>query len=360
MSDNNNSSVPSINENQQIILDGKATAASIKEDLKARVARLRDAGVPVGLGTVLVGEDPGSLKYVAGKHKDCTEVGIDSIRIDLPESASQEEVLDAVLGLNENPDCTGYIIQLPLPKHINQTEVISAIDPDKDADGLHPVNLGELVLHPHGDPGVPEPCTPKGIITLLRRYGIDLDGKKDADGLHPVNLGELVLHPHGDPGVPEPCTPKGIITLLRRYGIDLDGKNVCVIGRGVTVGRTIGLLLTRSDVNATVDLCHTGTVDLKDHVRRADVIVSCAGSAGLIKPDWLGDGADHNGVVLVDVGVSRKIDPETGKSRIRGDFDRDCWTDPRVRAYTPNPGGVGPMTRVMLLENVVDMAERRL
>ena len=313
MLDNNNSSVSSINETQQIILDGKATAASIKEDLKARVARLRDAGIPVGLGTILVGEDPGSLKYVAGKHKDCTEVGIDSIRIDLPESASQEEVLDAVLGLNENPDCTGYIVQLPLPKHVNQTEVISAIDPGKDADGLHPMNLGELVLHPHGDPGVPEPCTPKGIITLLRRYGIDLDG-----------------------------------------------KNVCVIGRGVTVGRTIGLLLTRSDVNATVDLCHTGTVDLKEHVRRADVIVSCAGSAGLIKPDWLGDDADHNGVVLVDVGVSRKIDPETGKSRIRGDFDRDCWTDSRVRAYTPNPGGVGPMTRVMLLENVVDMAERRL
>ena len=313
MLDNNNSSVSSINETQQIILDGKATAASIKEDLKARVARLRDAGIPVGLGTILVGEDPGSLKYVAGKHKDCTEVGIDSIRIDLPESASQEEVLDAVLGLNGNPDCTGYIVQLPLPKHINQTEVISAIDPGKDADGLHPMNLGELVLHPHGDPGVPEPCTPKGIITLLRRYGIDLDG-----------------------------------------------KNVCVIGRGVTVGRTIGLLLTRSDVNATVDLCHTGTVDLKEHVRRADVIVSCAGSAGLIKPDWLGDGANHNGVVLVDVGVSRKIDPETGKSRIRGDFDRDCWTDSRVRAYTPNPGGVGPMTRVMLLENVVDMAERRL
>ena len=312
MLDNNNSSVSS-NENQQIILDGKATAASIKEDLKARVARLRDAGIPVGLGTILVGEDPGSLKYVAGKHKDCTEVGIDSIRIDLPESASQEEVLDAVLGLNENPDCTGYIVQLPLPKHINQTEVISAIDPGKDADGLHPVNLGELVLHPHGDPGVPEPCTPKGIITLLRRYGIDLDG-----------------------------------------------KNVCVIGRGVTVGRTIGLLLTRSDVNATVDLCHTGTVDLKEHVRRADVIVSCAGSAGLIKPDWLGGGVDHNGVVLVDVGVSREVDPETWKSRIRGDFDRDCWTDPRVRAYTPNPGGVGPMTRVMLLENVVDMAERRL
>ena len=312
MSDNNNSSISS-NENQQIILDGKATAASIKEDLKTRVARLRDAGIPVGLGTILVGEDPGSLKYVAGKHKDCTEVGIDSIRIDLPESASQEEVLDAVLGLNENPDCTGYIVQLPLPKHINQTEVISAIDPGKDADGLHPVNLGELVLHPHGDPGVPEPCTPKGIITLLRRYGIDLDG-----------------------------------------------KNVCVIGRGVTVGRTIGLLLTRSDVNATVDLCHTGTVDLKEHVRRADVIVSCAGSAGLIKPDWLGDGADHNGVVLVDVGVSRKIDLNAGKSKIYGDFDRDCWTDPRVRAYTPNPGGVGPMTRVMLLENVVDMAERRL
>lgn len=312
MLDNNNSSVSS-NENQQIILDGKATAANIKEDLKARVTKLRDAGIPVGLGTILVGEDPGSLKYVTGKHKDCTEVGIDSIRIDLPETASQEEVLDAVLALNENPDCTGYIVQLPLPKHVNQTEVISAIDPGKDADGLHPVNLGELVLHPHGDPGVPEPCTPKGIITLLRRYGIDLDG-----------------------------------------------KNVCVIGRGVTVGRTIGLLLTRSDVNATVDLCHTGTVDLKDHVRRADVIVSCAGSAGLIKPDWLGDGADHNGVVLVDVGVSRKIDPETGKSRIRGDFDRDCWTDPRVRAYTPNPGGVGPMTRVMLLENVVDMAERRL
>ena len=253
MLDNNNSSVSSINETQQIILDGKATATSIKEDLKARVARLRDAGIPVGLGTVLVGEDPGSLKYVAGKHKDCTEVGIDSIRIDLPESASQEEVLDAVLGLNGNPDCTGYIVQLPLPKHINQTEVINAIDPSKDADGLHPMNLGELVLHPHGDPGVPEPCTPKGIITLLRRYGIALDG-----------------------------------------------KNVCVIGRGVTVGRTIGLLLTRSDVNATVDLCHTGTVDLKDHVRRADVIISCAGSAGLIKPDWLGDD-----VVLVDVGVSR-------------------------------------------------------
>lgn len=293
---------------QQIILDGKATAASIKEDLKTRVSKLRDAGIPVGLGTVLVGEDPGSLKYVAGKHKDCEDVGIDSIRIDLPESASQKEVLDAILSLNENPNCTGYIIQLPLPNHINQTEVISAIDPNKDADGLHPMNLGELVLHPHEDPGVPEPCTPKGIITLLRRYGIDLNG-----------------------------------------------KNVCVIGRGVTVGRTIGLLLTRSDVNATVDLCHTGTVDLKDHVRRADVIVSCAGSAGLIKPDWLGDG-----VVLVDVGVSRTVDPETGKSRIRGDVDRVCWTDPRVGAYTPNPGGVGPMTRVMLLENVVDMAKRRL
>lgn len=294
------------------MLDGKTLAAEIKEDLKLQVQDLKRRGVTVGLGTVLVGEDPGSVKYVAGKHKDCEDVGIDSIRIDLPDTAGPDDVAAAVEDLNNDPACTGYIVQLPLPDGIDESWIIRRIDPMKDVDGLHPTNLGEIVLHPRGFP----------------------------NGIVPV---------------PMPCTPKGIITLLRHYGVPLDGANVCVVGRGVTVGRTIGLLLTGTDVNATVDLCHTGTKDLIDHARRADIIISCAGRAGLVTPDWLGDHKD--GVTLVDVGVSRGVDPVTGKSKIYGDVDRACWIDPRVRAYTPNPGGVGPMTRVSLLQNVVSMAE---
>ncbi|MEE0332514.1 bifunctional methylenetetrahydrofolate dehydrogenase/methenyltetrahydrofolate cyclohydrolase [Bifidobacterium angulatum] len=289
-----------------IKLDGKAVSARIKEDLRERVARLKEQGVVPGLGTLLVGSDPGSVKYVAGKHADCEEVGIRSIKRELPENVTFEQIAQAVRELNDDPECTGFIVQMPLPKGVDSNAIIGMIDPAKDADGMHPYNLGELVLHVRGD------------VTT-----------------------------------PMPCTPRGIIELLKAYGIDLNGKEVCVLGRGITVGRTIGLLLASRGVNATVTLCHTGTKDVRDHMRRADVIVAAMGVAGFVKPEDVKEGA-----VLVDVGVSRVFDEEAGRYRIKGDIDKDCRG--RCGAYTPNPGGVGPMTRAMLLANVVEAAERGL
>ena len=289
-----------------IVLDGKALAGKIKEDLSARVALLRKNGIEPGLGTLLVGNDPGSLKYVAGKHKDCEEVGIRSIRCDLPEDASEDDILKAVEQLNNDPLCTGFIVQLPLPKGVDSKKIISAINP-----------------------------------------------KKDCDGMHPYNLGELVMHISGDITTPLPCTPRGILALLNEYGINLSGKNVCVLGRGITVGRTIGLLLTRRGVDATVTLCHTHTKNLQEIMRESDVIIAAMGCAGFVKPEDIKPGA-----VLVDVGVSRIFDEEAGRYRIKGDVDVACREI--AGAYSPNPGGVGPMTRAMLLANVVDMAERKL
>lgn len=287
------------------ILDGKATAATIKSELADRVAALKEQGIVPGLGTVLVGDDPGSQKYVAGKHRDCDEVGITSIREDLPADASQDEVLAAITRLNEDPACTGYIVQLPLPDGIDTNLILESIDPDKDADGLHPMNLGRLALR------VKEPITS-----------------------------------------PLPCTPTAILELLRRYDIELEGKDVAVIGRGTTVGRSIGLLLTRRAINATVTLMHTGTVQMADKVASADVVIAAAGAAGLVKASWIKPGA-----IVLDVGVSRVVD-DSGKARIAGDVA------PEVKELagwiSPNPGGVGPMTRAMLLENVVRMAERAL
>lgn len=288
------------------VLDGKATAAAIKAELSDRVAALRSRGVVPGLGTLLVGNDPGSTWYVNGKHADCAEVGIASIREDLPQTASQEEIEAAVSRLNANPECTGFIVQLPLPDGIDTNRVLELVDPEKDADGLHPTNLGRLVL----------------------RMGDDITSSL-------------------------PCTPKGIIELIERHGISLRGKEVVVIGRGTTVGRSIGLLLTRRAVNATVTLCHTGTADLASHTRAADVIVAAAGVPGLVTADMVKDG-----VVLIDVGVSRVTDPATGKSRVAGDIDGGALD--KASWYSPNPGGVGPMTRAMLLSNVVESAERAL
>ncbi|WP_341360372.1 bifunctional methylenetetrahydrofolate dehydrogenase/methenyltetrahydrofolate cyclohydrolase [Georgenia sp. M64] len=286
------------------VLDGRATAATIKAELAERVAALTARGRTPGLGTVLVGEDPGSRAYVAGKHRDCAEVGIASIRVDLPATASQADVEAAVARLNADPACTGYIVQLPLPAAVDTNAVLELIDPAKDADGLHPTNLGRLVLR------VKEPVTS-----------------------------------------PLPCTPRAVLELLARHGIDLAGKDVCVVGRGTTVGRSIGLLLTRKDVNATVTLTHTGTADLAHHVRAADVVVAAAGQPGIITADMVRPGA-----VVLDVGVSRVVDPDTGRATLRGDVDPGVAD---VAAWlSPNPGGVGPMTRAMLLANVVDTAER--
>ncbi|WKR22369.1 bifunctional methylenetetrahydrofolate dehydrogenase/methenyltetrahydrofolate cyclohydrolase [Actinomyces israelii] len=287
------------------VLDGKATAAAIKAELARRVAALRERGLTPGLGTVLVGEDPGSLRYVAGKHADCAEVGIDSIRIDLPATAAQAEVEAAVDHLNADDACTGYIVQLPLPSGIDANAVLERVDPDKDADGLHPTNLGRLVLRSSG----------------------------------PI-------------ASPLPCTPRACIELMTRHGIDLAGADVCVIGRGVTVGRSIGLLLGRKDVNATVEVCHTGTRDLAAHVRRAGIVISAAGSAGIVRPEMVAPGA-----VVLDVGVARVVDPVTGKGRIAGDVADGV--DEVAAWLSPNPGGVGPMTRALLLANVVEAAERR-
>ena len=286
-------------------LDGKRAAAEIKSELAERVARLRERGIVPGLGTVLVGDDPGSHSYVAGKHRDCAEVGIESIRVELPATATFDEVAAALDQLNADPACTGYILQLPLPKHLDQDALIARIDPVKDADGLHPFNLGSLLLN--------------------------------------VN----------DPiATPLPCTPRGVIELLERHGIGVAGKHVVVIGRGVTVGRSIGPLLTRREHNATVTLCHTGTPDVAAITRQADVVVAAAGRAGLVKAGWIKPGA-----AVLDVGVSRVEDPDTGKGRIVGDVEAAVagvagW-------LSPNPGGVGPMTRALLLQNVVETAERQ-
>jgi len=276
------------------ILDGKATASAVKSELAIRVAALREAGIVPGLGTVLVGEDPGSRAYVAGKHRDCAEVGISSIRVDLPATATQADVLAAVADLNADPSCTGYIVQLPLPRAIDANAVLEAMDPAKDADGLHPVNLGRLVL------GAPAPL---------------------------------------------PCTPRGIVELLRRYDVPLDGAEVCVVGRGVTVGRPLGLLLTRKSENSTVTLCHTGTRDLAAHVRSADIVVAAAGVPRLITPELVKVGA-----AVLDVGITRTDEGLVGD------------VHPGVREVAgflaPMPGGVGPMTRAMLLANVVEAAGR--
>ena len=287
-----------------IILDGKSVAAQVKEDLARRVGALRQQGIQPGLGTLLVGNDPGSMKYVAGKHADCAQVGITSIRRDLPADATERQIGQAIDELNADPSCTGFIVQLPLPAGVDEMSAIARIDPGKDVDGMHPYNLGELVLHTSG--------------TI---------------------------------STPLPCTPRGVLALLDHYGIDLNGKEVCVLGRGITIGRTIGLLLTRREVNATVTLCHTGTRNVREHMRRADVIVAAMGSAGFVKPEDIKDGA-----VLIDVGVSRVWDEQAGRYRIKGDIDKACYE--KAGAYTPNPGGVGPMTRAMLLSNVVEIAER--
>ena len=285
-------------------LDGKAAAAAIKAELRVRVDALKARGITPGLGTVLVGDDPGSRAYVAGKHSDCHEVGMASIRADLPADATQADVEATVARLNADPACTGYIVQLPLPKGLDADRVLELMDPDKDADGLHPMNLGRLVLN------VNRPMTS-----------------------------------------PLPCTPRGIVELLTRNGVGLAGAQVCVVGRGVTVGRPLGLLLTRRDVNATVTLCHTGTKDFAAHVREADVVVAAAGvphmvTAAMVKP----------GAAVLDVGITRVVDAETGRTRLVGDVAPDVFD---VAAWVaPMPGGVGPMTRAMLIANVVEAAER--
>lgn len=277
------------------ILDGKATAAAIKSELTERVQALKARGVAPGLGTLLVGDDPGSKWYVAGKHRDCAQVGIGSIQRELPQTATQEEIEAVVAELNDDPACTGYIVQLPLPKGIDTNRVLELMDPAKDADGLHPTNLGRLVL------GVPAPL---------------------------------------------PCTPNGIVELLKRHGVTVNGAHVVVVGRGITVGRSIGLLLTRKSENATVTLCHTGTRDLSAQLRQADIVVAAAGVPHIVKPEDVKPGA-----AVLDVGVSRD---EHGK--IVGDVHPGVAG---VAAWiSPNPGGVGPMTRALLLQNVVEAAER--
>lgn len=288
-----------------VLLDGAARARQLKEQMRQQVERLHEQGIKPGLGTILVGSDPGSVSYVAGKHRDCAEVGIESIRVELPETVSTAQVLAEIEKLNENPACTGYIVQLPLPRQIDVNQVLEAIDPDKDADGLHPMNLGRLVLR------VKEPVTS-----------------------------------------PLPCTPRACIDLLQQYQVPLEGAQVCVVGRGTTVGRSLPLMLTRKDINATVTCCHTGTRDLAAHTRQADVIVACAGSAGIIRPEMVKDGA-----AVLDVGVSRgAVNPETGKARLEGDVAEGV--DKVAGWLSPNPGGIGPMTRANLLLNVVETAMR--
>ena len=276
------------------ILDGKALAATIKGQLAARVTSLKANGIAPGLGTVLVGDDPGSISYVAGKHRDCQEVGINSIRVDLKADASQADVLAAIKDLNSAKECTGYIVQLPLPKGINTQLVLESIDPAKDADGLHPINLGRLVS------------------------GFE---------------------------APLPCTPRGIVELINHYKIPLAGAEVVVIGRGLTVGRPLGLLLTRKQENATVTLTHTGTKDLLAHTKRADIVIAAIGSAHFLKADHIKAGS-----AVLDVGISRTADG------LLGDVDPGVMN---VASFVaPMPGGVGPMTRAMLLQNVVEACER--
>ena len=276
------------------ILDGKATAAAVKASLASRVSALRERGITPGLATVLVGDDPGSHAYVGGKHRDCAEVGIASIRVDLPATSTQAEVEAEVRRLNDDPAVTGYIVQLPLPKGLDSNRVLEIMDPGKDADGLHPMNLGRLVL------------------------GIE---------------------------APLPCTPRGIVELLRAYEVPIAGAEVCIVGRGITVGRPLGLLLTRRQENATVTLCHTGTKDMAAHIAAADIVVAAAGVQHMVTPDMVKAGA-----ALVDVGITRT---EAG---LVGDIDPACAD---VAGWiAPMPGGTGPMTRAMLIANVVEAAER--
>jgi methylenetetrahydrofolate dehydrogenase (NADP+)/methenyltetrahydrofolate cyclohydrolase len=276
-----------------VILDGKATAQKIKTNLIKRVQDLNSKGINPGLGTILVGDDAGSHAYVGGKHKDCAEVGINSIRIDLPKTASQLDVMNSIEKLNNDASCTGFIVQLPLPSGLDSNKTLEAINPQKDADGLHPTNLGKLVLGQNG---------------------------------------------------PLPCTPRGIIELLRTYKIEINGAKVVIIGRGVTVGRPLGLLLTRKTENATVTLCHTGTKDLTSHLLTADIVIAAAGVPHLVKPNMIKKGA-----ALIDVGITRT------DNGLVGDID------PKVQEiagyFSPMPGGTGPMTRAMLLTNVVESAE---
>jgi methylenetetrahydrofolate dehydrogenase (NADP+)/methenyltetrahydrofolate cyclohydrolase len=276
-----------------VILDGKVTAQKIKTNLIKRVQDLKSKGINPGLGTILVGDDAGSHAYVGGKHKDCAEVGINSIRIDLPKTASQSDVMNSIEKLNNDPSCTGFIVQLPLPSGLDSNKALEAINPQKDADGLHPTNLGKLVLGQNG---------------------------------------------------PLPCTPRGIIELLRTYKIEINGAKVVIIGRGVTVGRPLGLLLTRKTENATVTLCHTGTKDLSSHLLSADIVIAAAGVPHLVKPNMIKKGA-----ALIDVGITRT------DNGLVGDID------PKVQElagyFSPMPGGTGPMTRAMLLTNVVESAE---
>lgn len=276
-----------------VILDGKATAQKIKTNLIKRVQDLKSKGINPGLGTILVGDDAGSHAYVGGKHKDCAEVGINSIRIDLPKTASQLDVMNSIEKLNNDASCTGFIVQLPLPTGLDSNKALEAINPQKDADGLHPTNLGKLVLGQNG---------------------------------------------------PLPCTPRGIIELLRTYKIEINGAKIVIIGRGVTVGRPLGLLLTRKTENATVTLCHTGTKDLTSHLLTADIVIAAAGVPHLVKPNMIKKGA-----ALIDVGITRT------DNGLVGDID------PKVQEiagyFSPMPGGTGPMTRAMLLTNVVESAE---
>ena len=275
-------------------LDGTLYRDEIFADLAQRVAALKDKGITPGLATVLVGEDPGSQSYVKMKHRDCEKLGINSIRKDLPADITQEELEAVIDELNADDACTGYIVQLPLPKHLDENAILERIDPEKDADGLHPVNLGKLVLN------------------------------EDA---------------------PLPCTPNGCLHLLRRFGVELDGAKTVVIGRGVTVGRPIGLMLTRRSENSTVTLCHTGTKDLAAETREADIVIAAAGQPHMLTADMVKEGA-----ALLDVGVSR-VD-----GKLTGDIHPDCWD--KAGFVSPNPGGVGPLTRAFLVRNIVERAEK--
>lgn len=277
-------------------IDGKQVATAVKADLTERVRLLHARGVHPGLGTIIVGDDPGSHSYVAGKHRDCAEVGIASIRVELPATASQDEVEAAVHALNSDPACTGFIVQLPLPAHLDMHRVLQLVDPDKDADGLHPANLGKLVL--------------------------GIDG-------------------------PLPCTPRGIIELLRAHDVPITGARFCVIGCGITVGRPLGLMLTRPTEHATVTLCHEATVDVAEHARASDVVVAAAGVAHLVRPDWISPGA-----TVLSVGITRTIEG------ILGDVHPEVGSV--AGKISPATGGVGPMTRAMLLTNIVEIAERSL
>jgi methylenetetrahydrofolate dehydrogenase (NADP+)/methenyltetrahydrofolate cyclohydrolase len=274
-------------------LDGLATAKAIKAELTQEVGNLRQNGITPGLGTLLVGDDPGSHSYVGGKHRDCAEVGINSIRIDLPATASKEDVMAAIKDLNEADDVTGYIVQLPLPSGMDSNAMLELIDP-----------------------------------------------AKDADGLHPTNLGKLVMNVSGEMKSPLPCTPAGIVELLQRYGVETRGKEVAVLGRGLTVGRPLGLLMTRKGIDSTVTLLHSASQNIPEAISRADIVVAAIGQPYFVKPEWVKPGA-----AVLDVGITR-VD-----NKLVGDVDLGVMD---VAGFvSPNPGGVGPMTRAMLLKNVV-------